>query len=161
MFKILIDTCVWLDLAKYHQRQAVLAVLEELARQKQVEIILPRIVMDEFPRNKARVAKESGRSLSGALQRAKEVVGTLGDIRKKRATLQQLSDVEFKIPNLGEAAIESIGRIEKLFRCGSIRESTDATKLRVVQCAIERRAPTSGHRRLLLKNHLPLLHQSR
>lgn len=32
MSKILIDTCVWLDLAKDHQRQAVLGVLEEPRR---------------------------------------------------------------------------------------------------------------------------------
>jgi hypothetical protein len=39
MFKILIDTCVWLDLAKDYQEQSVLGVLEELVRQKQVSII--------------------------------------------------------------------------------------------------------------------------
>lgn len=141
MFKILIDTCVWLDLAKDHQRQAVLGVLEELVRQKQVEIILPRIVIDEFARNKARVAEESGRSLSGALRRAKEVVDRLGDNRKKKAVMQQLSDVEYKIPNLGEAAIESIGRIENLFRGCSVLETTDEIKLRAAQRAIERKAP--------------------
>jgi hypothetical protein len=50
MFKILIDTCVWLDVAKDHQRQSILGVLEELVRQKQVSIILPRTVLDEFTR---------------------------------------------------------------------------------------------------------------
>jgi hypothetical protein len=48
MFKILIDTCVWLDLAKDNQGQGVLGVLETLVRQKQVSIILPRTVLDEF-----------------------------------------------------------------------------------------------------------------
>ncbi len=32
MFKILIDTCVWLDIAKDYQRQPVLGVLEALVR---------------------------------------------------------------------------------------------------------------------------------
>ena len=77
MFKILVDTCVWLDLAKDYQRQPVLEVLEGLVRQKQVSIILPGAVLDEFTRNKARVAEESGRSLSGALKRAKEAVDRL------------------------------------------------------------------------------------
>ena len=63
MFKILVDTCVWLDLAKDYQRQAVLGVIEELVRQKQMSIILPRTGIDEFIRNKARVAEEGGRSL--------------------------------------------------------------------------------------------------
>jgi predicted nucleic acid-binding protein len=71
MFKILIDTCVWLDLAKNYQWQGVLGVLEALVREKQVSIILPRTVLDEFTRNKARVAEEGGRSLSTVLKRAK------------------------------------------------------------------------------------------
>ena len=76
-----------------------------------------------------------------SLRRAKEVVDRLGDTRKKSAVLQQLSDVEYKIPNLGEAAIESIGRIEKLFRGCSTVETSDEVKLRSAQRAIERRAP--------------------
>jgi hypothetical protein len=38
MFKILVDACVWLDLGMDYQRQAVLGVLEELLRQKQVVV---------------------------------------------------------------------------------------------------------------------------
>ena len=59
LFKILIDTCVWLDLAKDYQQQALLGVLEELVRQNRVEIILPRTVLDEFTRNGARVTVEA------------------------------------------------------------------------------------------------------
>jgi hypothetical protein len=36
MFRILIDTCVWLDLAKDYQQQSLLGVLEEFVRQKQI-----------------------------------------------------------------------------------------------------------------------------
>ncbi len=50
MFKILIDTCVWLDLAKDYQQQAILAALEELIRHGEVELLLPRTVIDEFAR---------------------------------------------------------------------------------------------------------------
>jgi hypothetical protein len=32
-FNILIDTCVWLDVAKDYQQQAILSALEELIRQ--------------------------------------------------------------------------------------------------------------------------------
>jgi hypothetical protein len=42
LFKILIDSCVWLDLAKDYQQQAILAALEELIRHGEVELLLPR-----------------------------------------------------------------------------------------------------------------------
>jgi PIN domain len=141
MFKILIDTCVWLDLVKDYQRQAVLGVLEELVRQNQVSIILPRTVLDEFSRNKSRVAEESGRSLSSVLKRAKEAVHWLGDAKKKRIVLEQLNDVDYKLPSLGDAAIESLGRIEKLFSTTTVVEASDEMKLRAAQRAIDRRAP--------------------
>lgn len=40
MFNLLIDTCVWLDLAKDYQNQAILFALEELIRQKDVQLVL-------------------------------------------------------------------------------------------------------------------------
>jgi len=79
MFKILIDTCVWLDLAKDYQQQPILTALEELIRQGEIELNLPRTVLDEFARNKARVIEESSRSLSGTLKRAKEAVEKFGE----------------------------------------------------------------------------------
>jgi hypothetical protein len=45
MFRILIDTSVWLDLAKDYQQQALLSALEELIRHGDTALILPRIVI--------------------------------------------------------------------------------------------------------------------
>ncbi len=56
MFKILIDTCVWLDLAKDPKQAAVVGVVDEMVGQKLVELIVPRIVLDEFRPNRDRIA---------------------------------------------------------------------------------------------------------
>jgi hypothetical protein len=141
MFKILIDTCVWLDLAKDYQQQAILTALEELARQGKVELILPRTVVDEFARNKARVVEECGRSLSGTLKRVKEVVEKFGDPRQKGMVLRQLNDVDYRLPTLGEAVVDTVSRIEKLFARIPVIEISDAVKLRAAQRAIDKRAP--------------------
>ena len=34
MFKILIDTCVWLNIAKYCEQQTILTLIEELIGEK-------------------------------------------------------------------------------------------------------------------------------
>src|ERR1700677_4906157 len=140
-FNILIDTCVWLDVAKDYQQQAILAALEELIRQGDVALILPSIVVDEFARNKARVIDESSRSLSSTLKRVKEAVEKFGDPRKKSAVLSQLNDVDYRLPTLGEAAVDTVGRIEKLFSHTPVVEISDAVKLRAAQRAIDKRAP--------------------
>jgi hypothetical protein len=140
LFKILIDTCVWLDLAKDYPQQTLLGVLEELVRQNRVEIILPRTVLDEFARNRARITVESGRSLSGVLKRAKEAVNRLGDAKRKRIALDLLNDVDYKIPSLGEAAQDTLDRIDKIFSSSAIVETSTDVKLRAAQRCIERRA---------------------
>ena len=141
MFKILIDTCVWLDLAKDYQQQAILTALEELVRQGDIVLILPRTVVDEFDRNKARVIEESSRSLSSHLKRTKEVVEKFGDPKLKLAVLNQLNDVDHLLPTLGEAAIGTVSRIEKLFGRTPIIEISDTVKLCAAQRAIDKRAP--------------------
>ncbi len=141
MFKILIDTCVWLDLAKDYQQQAILAALEELIRHGEVELLLPRTVIDEFARNKARIIEESSRSLSSTLKRGKEAVEKFGDPRQKGMVLRQLNDVDHRLPTLGEAAVDTVSRIEKLFARTPVIEISDDVKLRAAQRAIEKRAP--------------------
>jgi hypothetical protein len=140
-FNVLIDTCVWLDAAKDYQQQTILAALEELIRYGDIALILPRIVMDEFARNKARIIEESSRSLSSTIKRVKDVVEKFGDPRQKRTVLRQLNDVDHRLPTLGEAAVETVGRIEKLFAGSPIIETSDAVKLRAAQRAIDKRAP--------------------
>jgi len=141
MYYILIDTCVWLDLAKDHKQRPLLAVLEELIRLKQISLILPRIVVIEFARNKAHIAEEIGRSLSGVLKRAREAVNTFGEPHRKSAAIELLEDLDHRLPLLGEGAFETIGRIEALFRASAIVELTDSVKVRVAQRGIDRLAP--------------------
>lgn len=140
MLKLLVDTCVWLDMAK-DQQQATLGLLEELVHQGEVSLIVPRIVRDEFARNKARIVQDSQGSLSNVLKRAKEVVHQLGDSKRKRIVLEQLNDVDYKLPSLGEAAVESIGRIEKLLTDAPALEVSDSAKLCAAERAIAKKAP--------------------
>ena len=141
MFNVLIDTCVWLDLAKDHRQSVLLSALEDLTQHGNLMLTVPRTVVDEFNRNKARVVEESSRSLSSTLKRAREVVDKFGDPRRKRAVLAQLGDMDHRLLQLGEAAAESVGRIERLLREADVIEVTNGVKLRAAQRGIERRAP--------------------
>jgi hypothetical protein len=141
MFNILVDTCVWLDAAKDPDQQPLLGVLEELVKLNEVRLIVPRIVIDEFGRNKQRIIQESGRSLSGVFKRVKEAMAKFGDEGKKRLAIELLNDVDHRIPQLGEAANATIGQIEALLRGGLIVETSDEIKLRAAQRAIDKTAP--------------------
>lgn len=141
MHKILIDTCVWIDIAQDPKQQGLLSVIEELVRLNELTLIVPRTVLDEFERNKERIIKESGKRFSSYFKSVKEVVDKFGDPRKKQAILEGLNDIDYKIPLMGESTNTSISQIDELFHNSSIIETTEAVKLRAVQRAIENRAP--------------------
>jgi hypothetical protein len=61
---LLIDTSVWLDLAKDYRQLPLLDALSAMSKADELALILPRMVVDDFERNKERVVAESKRSLS-------------------------------------------------------------------------------------------------
>src|SRR4051794_6736472 len=115
MFKLLVDTSVWLDMAKEPQQQLLLSVLEELIKMQEVGILLPRVVVDEFQRNRQRIIDDSRRSLSSVIKRVKEAVDKYGVPASKEKMLEQLNDIDHRLPMLGDEVGNSLVRIEKLF----------------------------------------------
>jgi hypothetical protein len=57
----------FLDLAKDAEQQPLLTVLEELIQRKEVSLIIPETVVNEFNNNKDRILKENSQSLSSVL----------------------------------------------------------------------------------------------
>src|SRR5271155_3433734 len=112
MFQLLIDTCVWIDIAKDRHQEPLLTALEELVKAKRVALILPRTILEEFARNKARIVKESTQSISATLRRARELVDRLGGSRHKLKALAELTEIDHRLPTLGDSVVESVIRIE-------------------------------------------------
>ena len=77
--KLLIDTSVWLDLAKDYRLSAVLTAIEDLIDARTIELIMPQIVLDEFARNRDRVVEQSRRSFSSHIKRVQEAVTEFGE----------------------------------------------------------------------------------
>lgn len=142
MIKILIDTCVWLDIAKDYKQQAIISVLDELIEEKKLELILPQIIVEEFERNKIRIVEDSKRSLVGVINRVKEIVNKMGEDDDKDKVLHHLSDIQHKSPLLSEyAAKGSINWITTLLKQTKAKRVTNAIKLKAAQRAIDKIAP--------------------
>jgi len=141
MFQLLIDTCVWLDIAKDRKQQGLLIALESLLEHKKIELIVPRIVVDEFDRHKARIVQEATKSMSTTLRRAKELVGEFGKGAKARQVMEEINNIDYLMPSLGDTAVDSVVRIEALFKTAKILEISDALKLRAAQRAFDKKAP--------------------
>lgn len=111
---MLLDTCVWLDLAGNYGNEPLLSALESLCRQHVLDLIVPQLVRDEFARNKERIMKESGRSLSSALKRARVALWTYGDPRKRKKAVEAIDDIDHRLNGSIEVAADAIKRIEAL-----------------------------------------------
>lgn len=139
--RLLIDTCVWLDIAKDYRQRPTISALEELVKAGVIGLIVPQQVIDEFRRNKERIIKESGQSLASTFRRVKDAIRQFGEDDGREDALRQLSDVDHRITLLGEAVNDAIGRIEALFAKAEILETDDATLLAAAQRAVDKRAP--------------------
>ncbi|MFV8345151.1 PIN domain-containing protein [Flavobacterium sp. ZB4P13] len=141
MTKILIDTCVWLDIAKTDKGEKILNLLEEFIKQEEITILLPDIVISEFNRNKDRITSEAKKSVSNHFKKVREMVFTHGNKETRNNILTELNNIDHKIPVLGDMASYSIERIEELFYQSEIINITDEIKLRATQRAIDKKAP--------------------
>ena len=141
MLHILIDSSVWLDLAKDHKQESLLSVLAALLDKKEITLILPQIVIDEFNRNKDRVAEEGIKSMSAALKRASDAIHLVGDPKKKSVVFRQLSDAGLKITRLGDKALESMTLIGQIFSEVEAIPTSQSAIICAGQRAIAKKAP--------------------
>jgi predicted nucleic acid-binding protein len=140
-FKILIDTCVWLDLAKDYRQAPTIRALQDLSGEGKIEIVVPRIVVDEFERNRPRVIAEAQRGLQSHFRLVRDAVERFGDEAEKASTLNALSEIDHRIITKGEGVHDSIDRIEEIFGAATIVETSDAVKCRVADRALTKLAP--------------------
>jgi len=71
-------------------------------------LIIPRVVLDEFKRNKERVAQESRKSMSAHFRLVKDALTKVGGEKKRlEVVLSHLDDVNYKIPLIGGATADT------------------------------------------------------
>lgn len=142
MFHIFIDTSVWLDLAADQRQSSLLDVLLDFLKERQAKMVLPRTVVEEFRKNRDRIAKSSAKSLASHFGQVRDAIKKVdGDDRQKEKVLAFLADVDHRIPLLGGAAEGTLKRIEELFDKTEVIEPSDLAKVRAADRGIGRTAP--------------------
>jgi hypothetical protein len=142
MFHVLIDTCVWLDLAADPRQRLMLDSLEAFKALGHIQLLVPRLVVDEFQRNRDRIAKAGAKGLSSQVQQVKEAIRSLElNARRRKTLLAGLDDIRHKAPLVGGGAEMALRLIEGQFKEAQIIETTDALKLAAAERALTQRAP--------------------
>jgi hypothetical protein len=139
--RLLIDTCVWLDLAKDPRHLPLLDALFAMTETDEVELIVPQIVLDEFERNRERVMASSRASLSSHFKRVKDAIVQFAPEEGRADIVRQLNEVDHRIATGGEAVNEAIGIIENLFTTVEPLPVSESIKARAADRAIAKIAP--------------------
>src|SRR5712675_2249104 len=102
MYRLLIDTNVWIDLAGNFKEQPLLLVLEGLVREKKARLLVPSIVRKEFEAKREGTERAAAQRAASAVSSAKAVVELLGNSEDKKRIRELLADFGQKYPLVGE-----------------------------------------------------------
>lgn len=138
---LLIDTCVWLDLAKDPSNEPVVNAIKDMIDAGELKLYCPSLVKEEFHRNKDRIAEICKQRLSQEFKRIRKVVAQYGDDEEKGLVIGMLDDIHHKLPILTDSVFSIIGAIEELLDTSSLIVPIEDIKLKSAERAINKKAP--------------------
>lgn len=139
---LLVDSSIWLDLAKDYRLLPVLDALHYLVTGNYVVLIVPDIVEAEFARNRDRVMEDARRGFSTHLKRVKDaVVQFAEDDAKRQATMDQINELDHRIAMKSEGVSESVEKIEQIMAAGAKVSASPEAMLKAAQRGITKMAP--------------------
>lgn len=142
MLKVLIDTCVWLELAKDYRNVPLLEAVRQLVDEDELELIIPQLVVDEFGRNKQKVINSVTASQKDIFKRVKSAVAAFGDEASDDLN-KKLGDVEHAASVHGQGASKSVSLVEELMNQTDHPIASMEVKTRVAERGIDGLKPFS------------------
>lgn len=143
--QILLDTCIWLSLAGDYRNMPILHRMSEMIEASEIEFLVPNVVVEEFQRNRARVLKQSQVSQRDTFKRVRNAIRQYGD-GDTDTVLQSILDVEHKIAVHGEAASETMAKVEDIITSFEVIIPSVIARSRAANRAMDRVAPCLSSR---------------
>ena len=161
----MLDTCIWLSLAGDYRNLPIIHRMSEMMETSAIEFLLPDVVIEEFHRNKARVLKQSQVSQRETFKRVRNAIQQYGG-DETEAILNKILDVEHKIAVHGEAANETMARVEDILTACDIIVPSVIARSRAANRAMDGVAPCLSGRNsiadaVILETYLEIAEQSK
>jgi hypothetical protein len=138
---LFVDTCVWLDLAKDINGQKLIVAVRVLGHEGRVSLLVPQIVIDEFDRNHDRVAADMTRSMSAHFRRVRVAIEQHGQGDGRQVALNELDNLTHRVPLINQMATRNFNDVRDLLNNGRVLSPSAHEQERVVQRALDKRAP--------------------
>ena len=115
--------------------------MEDIVHQGGDELIVPQVVVDEFERNRERVAADAKRSLHAHFSLVREAIWRFGNGTEKDSIIKALDEADHAAVYKGEAVNESMDKVEDLLKSSQPVPATDGIKARAAERALSSTAP--------------------
>lgn len=140
VLNLLMDTSVWLDLAKRRDGQKWIVAMRLLMQWEQLRLLVPDIVVDEFERNRERVAAAMSSSVAERFRLLRRDLDAYGNEKHENARYV-LDGLAHEIPLIGAMATRNCTDIVELLKNGDRLEAGVTEMANATRRALEKRAP--------------------
>jgi hypothetical protein len=137
MLRLLIDTSVWLNIAKRRDGQQIIVPLRVLFFQRRLDILTPSVILEEFERNRPRTEAATSNSVRERFRLLRQDLHDYGD----DAAQQWIAEMAHQIPHVSTRSLQNFSEISDLLRSGTPLQPGDSEYAAVVKRGLERRAP--------------------
>jgi PIN domain len=138
---LMADTCVWLDIAKNIRGEQQIAAVRVLVHQHELQLLVPKLVTDEFERNREQIEVVMSRRLDPTFRAVRTVLGQHGHNDERDRALDQLTDLEYRNRLANQLATRHFDEILELLQGGRVLEPTPEIEEKVVLRGLAKQAP--------------------
>ncbi|VXB65482.1 conserved hypothetical protein [Arthrobacter sp. 9V] len=140
MLHLFLDTSTWLDLSKRRDGQRWIVALRVLVHQGQLELLVPKVVIDEFERNRDRVEASMTASVAQRFKLIKQDIDDFGGTDSTEA-LTIVEDLARHVPLIGAMTTRNFDDVLELLSAGRVLQPTDENHRAVTERGLSKRAP--------------------
>ncbi|WP_371598614.1 PIN domain-containing protein [Streptomyces sp. NBC_00564] len=137
MLRLLIDTSVWLDIAKRRDGQRIIVPLRVLMLQKKLEILAPSLISDEFERNRPRAEESVSNSIRDRFKALRQDVQDYGDSQAS----EWIAEMVHQIPHVSARSLQNFSEISDLLQSATQIEPNQTHFEAVVRRGLDKKAP--------------------
>lgn len=145
MLHLLVDTSVWLDLAKRRDGQRWIVPIRVLALSQALELLVPPVLLEEFTRNRDRIEAAMSTNVAERFRLLRRDIVDYGGADSDEA-LSWIDSLAHQVPMIGAMATRNFEDILELLQKGRSLLPSSVEHTRVVQRGLTKAAPLHRQR---------------
>lgn len=143
MDHLIVDTCVWLDIAMDARLAPVLDVLDGPARSRSFALVVPDLVVQEFERNRESVQQRTKKVYETLIKDAREIAHVLTNQPDRDELHRSLGKVTNALPAFRGELSARMTKVRSVLTGTGVRAqaSTEAMMARALERGLSKKAP--------------------